>query len=102
MYLEKLIFRDGRTVEEKFNELDSNQQMALMEEIKKQKDMLKESKIVAETEMKSLEDKKNEILNELKEKYNLESIEDAQKKVDELNKEIVQSLTEFAERNQSE
>lgn len=101
MYLEKIIGNDGRTVEDKFKELTSEQQMHLMDEIKAQKDSLEKTKIVAETNLTSLKEKKVDILKELKDSYGLNSIEEAENKVNEINDEIISALTEFAEGYQS-
>lgn len=101
MYLEKIIGNDGRTVEDKFKELTNEQQMHLMDEIKAQKDSLEKTKIVAETNLTSLKEKKVDILNELKDSYGLNSIEEAENKVNEINDEIISALTEFAEGYQS-
>lgn len=101
MYLEKIIGNDGRTVEDKFKELTNEQQMHLMDEIKAQKDSLEKTKIVAETNLTSLKEKKVDILKELKDSYGLNSIEEAENKVNEINDEIISALTEFAEGYQS-
>ena len=101
MYLEKLITQDGRDIEEKFKELTNEQQISLMDEIKAQKDSLDKSKIVAETNLNSLKDKKEDILKELKDSYGLNSIEEAENKVNEINDEIISALKEFAEGYQS-
>lgn len=101
MYLEKIISNDGRTVEDKFKELTNEQQMHLMDEIKAQKDSLEKTKIVAETNLASLKEKKVDILKELKDSYGLNSIEEAENKVNEINDEIISALTEFAEGYQS-
>lgn len=101
MYLEKIIGNDGITVEDKFKELTNEQQMHLMDEIKAQKDSLEKTKIVAETNLTSLKEKKVDILKELKDSYGLNSIEEAENKVNEINDEIISALTEFAEGYQS-
>lgn len=101
MYLEKIISNDGRTVEDKFKELTNEQQIHLMDEIKAQKDSLEKTKIVAETNLTSLKEKKVDILKELKDSYGLNSIEEAENKVNEINDEIISALTEFAEGYQS-
>lgn len=101
MYLEKIIGNDGRTVEDKFKELTNEQQMHLMDEIKAQKDSLEKTKIIAETNLTSLKEKKVDILKELKDSYGLNSIEEAENKVNEINDEIISALTEFAEGYQS-
>lgn len=97
MILQSIIAKDDKTIEEKFNNLTSEQQIELLNEIQAQRDSFKESKIVAETQIKSLQDSKNKILETLKKDYNLDSIEAAEKKIAELNGEIVSALTEFSE-----
>ena len=101
MYLEKIVGNDGRTIEDKFKELNNEQQIRLMDEIKAQKDSLEKTKIVAETNLTSLKEKKVDILKELKDSYGLNSIEEAENKVNEINDEIISALTEFAEGYQS-
>ena len=101
MYLERIVAQDGKTVEDKFNELSNEQQISLMDEIKNQKDLLSKSKIVAETNLTSLKEKKEDILKELKDSYGLNSIEEAENKVNEINDEIISALKEFAEGYQS-
>ncbi|MBQ2639219.1 MAG: hypothetical protein IJF92_00430 [Bacilli bacterium] len=97
MYIEKMLVNDGVSVEDKFNSLTSEQQIELLNEIQTQRDSFKESKIVAETKIKSLNDAKEKILQELKDKYKLDSIEEAEKKIAELNSEIISALNNFAE-----
>ncbi len=97
MILQNIIAKDGKTIEEKFNSLTSEQQIELLNEIQAQRDSFKESKIVAETQIKSLQESKDKILETLKKDYNIESIEDAEKKISELNGEIISALTDFAE-----
>lgn len=97
MILQSIIAKDDKTIEEKFNNLSAEQQIELLNEIQSQRDSFKESKIVAETQIKSLQDSRDKILETLKKDYNLDSIEAAEKKIAELNDEIVSALTEFAE-----
>ncbi len=97
MILQNIIAKDDKTIEEKFNNLSAEQQIELLNEIQSQRDSFKESKIVAETQIKSLQDSRDKILETLKKDYNLDSIEAAEKKIAELNDEIVSALTEFAE-----
>lgn len=97
MILQNIIAKDEKTIEEKFNSLTSEQQIELLNEIQAQRDSFKESKIVAETQIKSLQESKDKILETLKKDYNIESIEDAEKKISELNGEIISALTDFAE-----
>lgn len=97
MILQNIIAKDEKTIEEKFNSLTSEQQIELLNEIQAQRDSFKESKIVAETQIKSLQESKDKILETLKKDYNLESIEEAEKKISELNGEIISALTDFAE-----
>lgn len=97
MILQNIIAKDDKTIEEKFNSLTSEQQIELLNEIQAQRDSFKESKIVAETQIKSLQESKDKILETLKKDYNIESIEDAEKKISELNGEIISALTDFAE-----
>ena len=97
MYIEKMLVNDGVSVEDKFNSLTSEQQIELLNEIQTQRDSFKEIKIVAETKIKSLNDAKEKILQELKDKYKLDSIEEAEKKIAELNSEIISALNNFAE-----
>ena len=95
MYLEKLLTQPEH-LKENFDKLNNEEKSALVEEIKAQKDSLEKSKIVAETEIKSLESRREELLKELKDKFNLDSIESAEKKMQELNDEVVSALEEFA------
>lgn len=97
MYIEKILANDGGSIDDKFNTLTSEEQIALMNEIQERRDKYNENKIVAETKIKSLQEDKEKILSNLKEKYKLESIEDAEKRIAELNGEIISALTEFAE-----
>ena len=97
MILQNIIAKDDKSIEEKFNSLTSEQQIELLNEIQAQRDSFKESKIVAETQIKSLQESKDKILETLKKDYNIESIEDAEKKISELNGEIISALTDFAE-----
>lgn len=100
MYIEKIIVNDGVSIDDKFNSLTTEQQIELLNEIENKTNEFKEKKIVAETKIKSLQENKEKILEELKTKYKIESIEEAEKKLAELNGEIISALTEFAEAQQ--
>lgn len=97
MQLEKLLLDDGRTVKDKFSELTSEQQIELLNEINQKRDSLKESKIVAETNIKNLEEHKAKLLAELKDTYGINSVEEAESKIAELNGEIISVLNDFAQ-----
>lgn len=96
MYIEKILAKDGLSISDKFNSLTAEQQLQLLNEIQVQRDSFKESKIVAETRIKSLQETKDKVLEKLKE-YELNSIEEAENKVAELNDEIISALNDFAE-----
>lgn len=97
MILEKILVNDGTSMDDKFNTLTTEQQIELLNEIETKTNEFKEKKLVAETKIKSLQEGKEKILEELKTKYELNSIEEAEAKIAELNGEIVQALTEFVE-----
>ena len=97
MILEKILVNDGTSMDDKFNTLTTEQQIELLNEIETKTNEFKEKKLVAETKIKSLQENKENILKELKDKYELNSIEEAEAKIAELNGEIVQALTEFVE-----
>lgn len=97
MILEKMLVKDDISIKDKFDTLTTEQQIELLNEIETQRNSFKESIIVAETKIKSLQENKENILKELKDKYELNSIEEAEAKIAELNGEIVQALTEFVE-----
>lgn len=97
MILEKILVKDNISIEDKFNSLTTDQQIELLNEIETQRNSFKESKIVAETKIKSLNESKEKVLKELKDTYKLDSIDDAEKKIAELNGEIISALTDFVE-----
>ncbi len=97
MILEKILVKDNVSIEDKFNSLTTDQQIELLNEIETQRNSFKESKIVAETKIKSLNESKEKVLKELKDTYKLDSIDDAEKKIAELNGEIISALTDFVE-----
>lgn len=97
MILEKILVKDDVSIEDKFNSLTTDQQIELLNEIETQRNSFKESKIVAETKIKSLNESKEKVLKELKDTYKLDSIDDAEKKIAELNGEIISALTDFVE-----
>ena len=107
MILEKILVNDGTSMDDKFNTLTTEQQIELLNEIETKTNEFKEKKLVAETKIKSLQEGKEKILEELKTKYGdnsrgkednmYNSIEEAEAKIAELNGEIVQALTEFVE-----
>ncbi len=97
MLLDTLLLKDGTSIEDKFKRLTSEQHIELLNEINQKRDSLKESKIVAETKIKTLEENKTKLLNDLKEKYGINNIEEAETKIAELNDEIISALNNFAE-----
>lgn len=99
MYIEKIINgnKSKADIKYEFDSLTNEQVMVLLNEIKTQKDSLKESVIVNETKIKTLEERQNEILKELKEKYQINSLEEANVKMSELNDEIISALSKFSE-----
>ena len=97
MILEKMLAKDDISIKDKFDTLTTEQQIELLNEIETQRNSFKESIIVAETKIKSLQENKENILKELKDKYKLNSIDEAEKKIAELNGEIISALTDFVE-----
>lgn len=97
MILEKFLLKDGVSIEEKFKALNSEDHATLLSEINQKREQLKEEKIVNETQLKTLQEQESMLLNNLKEKYNINSIEEAETKIAELSDEIISALTNFAE-----
>lgn len=97
MILEKFLLKDGVSIEEKFKALNSEDHATLLSEINQKREQLKEEKIVNETQLKTLQEQESMLLNNLKEKYNINSIKEAETKIAELSDEIISALTNFAE-----
>lgn len=97
MILEKFLLKDGVSIEEKFKVLNSEDHATLLSEINQKREQLKEEKIVNETQLKTLQEQESMLLNNLKEKYNINSIKEAETKIAELSDEIISALTNFAE-----
>ena len=97
MILEKLLSNDGVSIEDKFKALDSESHATLLSEINQKKEQLREEKIVNETQLKTLKEQELTLLNTLKEKYNINDIDEAETKLAELSDEIISALTKFAE-----
>lgn len=96
MYLALVTNNSDKTVKERYEALSDEQKLALVEEVKKYKEELKEQLIVTQTKQKSLEEEKEKLEATLLNEFGVKTEEEITDKIAKLNDEIVLALEEFS------